>query len=474
MTRRKLTLVSILAVLVLGGAAGFYWWSDGKGKTSFRTAPVERGDIQSTISATGTLNAVITVQVGTQVSGTIKELMVDYNSRVKKGMLIARIDPATFEAKVNQAKADLESARASVLNQRAAVVKAGADVATARANVVKADVAVKDAQVKTNARVRLFQNGGISQEELDTAKATQDSAQAQLEAAQASLRASQAALDVARAMLAAAEATVLQKQAALAQAQVDLDNSEIRAPVDGVVVARNVDVGQTVAASLQAPTLFLIAQDLTKMQVDTNADEADVGRVALDQEATFTVDSFPGQTFRGRVVQIRQAAQVLQNVVTYDCVVAVGNPELKLMPGMTANVKILVARRENTLLVPNAAFRVRLDGAAPAGSSGPQGGSPAGQRGPQGSTGGRPAGPPGMSPGRDPDPGARGAAEGGQQRVWVLQDGKPVERMVRSGLSDGQKTEVLEGLKEGEAVIIAMGTGPRGGAAPAGGPRLRL
>jgi HlyD family secretion protein len=474
MTRRKLTLVSILAVLVLGGAAGFYWWSDGKGKTSFRTAPVERGDIQSTISATGTLNAVITVQVGTQVSGTIKELMVDYNSRVKKGMLIARIDPATFEAKVNQAKADLESARASVLNQRAAVVKAGADVATARANVVKADVAVKDAQIKTNARVRLFQNGGISQEELDTAKATQDSAQAQLEAAQASLRASQAALDVARAMLAAAEATVLQKQAALAQAQVDLDNSEIRAPVDGVVVARNVDVGQTVAASLQAPTLFLIAQDLTKMQVDTNADEADVGRVALDQEATFTVDSFPGQTFRGRVVQIRQAAQVLQNVVTYDCVVAVGNPELKLMPGMTANVKILVARRENTLLVPNAAFRVRLDGAAPAGSSGPQGGSPAGQRGPQGSTGGRPAGSPGMSPGRDPDPGARGAAEGGQQRVWVLQDGKPVERMVRSGLSDGQKTEVLEGLKEGEAVIIAMGTGPRGGAAPAGGPRLRL
>jgi HlyD family secretion protein len=475
MTRRKLTLVSMLAVLVLGGAAGFYWWSDGKGKASFRTAPVERGDIQSTISATGTLNAVITVQVGTQVSGTIKELMVDYNSRVKKGMLIARIDPATFEAKVNQAKADLESARASVLNQRAAVVKAEADIATARANVVKADVAVKDAQIKTNARVRLFQNGGISQEELDTAKATQDSAQAQLEAAQASLRASQAALDVARAMLAAAEATVQQKQAALAQAQVDLDNSEIRAPVDGVVVARNVDVGQTVAASLQAPTLFLIAQDLTKMQVDTNVDEADVGRVALDQEATFTVDSFPGQTFRGRVVQIRKAPQVIQNVVTYDSVVAVGNPELKLMPGMTANVKILVARRENTLLVPNAVFRVRLDAAGPAASSGSRGGSPAGQSGPQTSAGGQPAGSPGMSPGRGADPSARGAADGGQQRVWVLQDGKPVERMVRTGLSDGQKTEVLEGLKEGDAVIIGLATGSRGGSGPSGSPpRLRL
>jgi HlyD family secretion protein len=474
MTRRKLTLVSILTVLVLGGAAGFYWWSDGKGKASFRTAPVERGGIQSTISATGTLNAVITVQVGTQASGTIKELMVDYNSRVKKGMLIARIDPATFEAKVNQAKGDLGSAQAAVLNQRAAVVKAEADVATARANVVKADVAVKDAQIKTNARVRLFREGGISQEELDTAKATQDSAQAQLEAAQASLRASQAALDVARAMLAAAEATVQQKQAALAQAQVDLDNTQIRAPVDGVVVARNVDVGQTVAASLQAPTLFLIAQDLTKMQVDTNVDEADIGRVALDQEATFTVDSFPGQTFRGRVVQIRKAPQVIQNVVTYDSVVAVGNPELKLMPGMTANVKILVARRDNTLLVPNAVFRVRLDAATPA-ASGSRGGSPAGQRGPQTSAGGQPAGSPGMSPGRGADPSARGAADGGQQRVWVLQDGKPVERMVRTGLSDGQKTEVLEGLKEGDAVIVGLATGPRGGSGPSGSPpRLRL
>ena len=325
MTRGKLTFVSILTVLILGGAGGFYWFSDGKGKASFRTVPVERGDIQSSISATGTLNAVITVQVGTQVSGTIKELFVDYNSRVKKGMLIARIDPATFEAKVNQAKGDLDSARAAVLNQRAAVVKAEADVATAKANVAKEDVGVRDARVKYNSRVRLFREGGISQEERDSAQATQDSAQAQLEAAQAGLRASQAALEVTRALLAAAQATVQQKQAALAQAQVDLDNSQIRAPVDGVVVARNVDVGQTVAASLQAPTLFLIAQDLTKMQVDTNVDEADVGRVALDQEASFTVDSFPGQAFRGRVVQIRQAAQVIQNVVTYDCVVAVGN-----------------------------------------------------------------------------------------------------------------------------------------------------
>jgi HlyD family secretion protein len=472
MTRRKLSLLSALVVLSLGGAGGFYWFSNGKGKASFRTAPVERGDIQSTISATGTLNAVITVQVGTQVSGTIKQLFVDYNSRVKKGMLIARIDPATFEAKVNQAKADLESSRAAVLNQRAAVAKSEADIATAKANVVKEDVTARDAKVKADARVRLYQEGGISQEERDSAQATLDSAQAQLEAAKASLRASQAALEVTRAQLASAEAIVQQKQAALAQAQVDLDNTEIRAPVDGVVVARNVDVGQTVAASLQAPTLFLIAQDLTKMQVDTNVDEADVGHVALDQEATFSVDSFPGQNFRGRVVQIRQAAQVVQNVVTYDCVVAVGNPELKLMPGMTANVKILVARRENALLVPNAVFRFRLDTAAPAGQPGTRAGGSAGQ-GSQASAAGRPQAQPAMG-GRGPGPGTRGAAADVQQRIWVLQDGKPVERMVGTGLTDGQKTEILEGLREGDVVIVGLSSQTRGGPGGPGGPRLRL
>ncbi|MBI4736866.1 MAG: HlyD family secretion protein, partial [candidate division NC10 bacterium] len=249
MTRRKLVLVLILAVLVLGGVAGFFWFGNGNRKAAFRTAPVERGDILSTISATGTLNAVITVQVGTQVSGTIKQLLVDFNSPVKKGMLIARIDPDIFEAKVNQAKADLESFRAAVLNQRAAVARAQADVANARANVVRQEVAVRDARIKFDSWVRLFREGGISQEERDSAQAAFDSAVAQLDAARASLRASEAALEVAQAQFTAAEAQVRQKQAALDQAQVDLDHTFIRAPVDGVVVSRNVDVGQTVAAS---------------------------------------------------------------------------------------------------------------------------------------------------------------------------------------------------------------------------------
>jgi len=224
-----------------------------------------------------------------------------------------------------------------------------------------------------------------------------------------------------------------------------------------------------VAASLQAPTLFLIAQDLTKMQVDTNVDEADIGRVALAQEASFTVDSYPGQTFRGRVTQIRQAPQVVQNVVTYNTVVAVANPDLKLKPGMTANVKLLVARRENALLVPNAAFRVRLDGvsrgsggsrataAAGQGSGGPGGGSPASAAVPRAGAGRGSEARQGNAP---------------RQRLYVLADGKPVERYVTTGLSDGQRTEILDGLNEGDAVVL--GLGQKSGPAAQGGPRLRL
>jgi HlyD family secretion protein len=465
MTRRKLGLVAILLLLILCGAAGFYWFTSNGRAPSYRTAAVERGELLSTISATGTLNAVVTVQVGTQVSGRIDQILVDYNSPVKKGLLIARIDPSIFEAKVNQAQADLESAGASVLTQKASVARAQADLANAKANVVRQEVAVRDAKIKLDSRVRLYAEGGISQEERDSSQAAFDSAIAQLDAARASVNSSQAALEVTRAQLAAAEAQVRQKQAALDQAQVDLRNTFIRAPVDGVVVSRNVDVGQTVAASLQSPTLFLIAQDLTRMQVDTNVDEADIGRVSLDQEASFTVDSYPGQLFRGRVVQIRQAPQVIQNVVTYNTVIAVGNPELKLKPGMTANVKILVVRRADAVLVPNAAFRVRLDG--------PSQGGAAGQR--------RAGGPiqPGVPPpvmaaGRGPEGGGRQITQGSKQRVWVLQDGKPAERQVQIGLSDGQKTEILEGLSQDETVIVGLGGASQGTQTGPGSPRLRL
>jgi HlyD family secretion protein len=464
MGRRILVICIVLVGLGGIGAAGYYWWRTENAAPQYRTARVERGELLSTISATGTLNAVTTVQVGTQVSGTIAQLLVDFNSPVKKGMLIARIDPATFEAKANQATADLESARAAVLNQRAGITRAEADLANARANVVRQEVAVRDARIKLDSRVRLFQEGGISQEERDSSQAAYDSAVAQVEAAQAGVKAGAASLEVARALLIAAEAQVRQKQAVLAQSQVDLNNTFIRAPVDGIVVSRSVDVGQTVAASLQAPTLFLIAQDLTKMQVDTNVDEADIGRVSLEQEVTFTVDSYPGKAFQGRVVQIRQAPQVVQNVVTYNTVVAVSNAELKLMPGMTANVKLLVAKREDALLIPNAAFRFRPNGAGGQRAGATQGAA-AGR-----ASGAAAAGAPAASGGGRSAVG-RAGADGGQ-RVYLLKDGRPVESPVKTGLSDGQKTEVLEGVAEGDAVIVGLGNASRGAAA--GGPRLRL
>ncbi len=462
-TRRKPVLLGAALVLAVAGM-GSYALLNGREPMQLSTVPATRGDIQATVSATGTLNAVITVQVGTQVSGTIQRLFVDYNSPVKKGQLIAQIDPATFQAKVNQAKADVESARAAVLNQQAAVAKAEADLATAKANVVRQQVAVQDAKTKWVSRVQLFQEGGISAEERDTAQATHDSAVADLEAGQAGVRAAQASLEVARAQLASAEAQVKLKQAALAQAQVDLDNTSINAPVDGVVVARNVDVGQTVAASLQAPTLFLIAQDLTKMQVDTNVDEADVGKVALGQDASFSVDAFPGQVFHGKVGQVRQAPQVVQNVVTYDAVVVVENPDLKLMPGMTANVKVLVAHRSQVLLVPNMAFRVRVNVGASDGSPG---------------SGSLQAASAGRQDGGSADQIGAGKGSGSstvsnRQRLWILQDAKPVARWVQTGLSDGEKTEVVAGLQDGEAVITSSSGAARGGAGAQSGPRLRL
>ncbi|MFN3475928.1 MAG: efflux RND transporter periplasmic adaptor subunit [Candidatus Methylomirabilales bacterium] len=443
----------VLLLLLAGASWAFYLYRKGQDSVQYRMAKVERGRIVSTISATGTLNAVTTVQVGSQITGMIKHLYADFNSQVKKGQLIARIDPESFEAKLRQAEAELENAKATVALTKAAVVKAEAELANAKAtieatkaNVAKAEVAVHDARIKLESREALFKEGGISQEERDSAKAAYDSAVAQLEAAKAQLEASQASsrsaqaqLEVARSQLQAAHAQVKQKEAAVAQARVDLDHTFIRAPVDGIVISRNVDVGQTVAASLQAPTLFIIAQDLTKMQVNTNVDESDIGRVRLGQEATFTVDSFPGQTFQGRVVQIRQAPIVQQNVVTYDVVIAVANPELKLMPGMTANVRILVAEKANILKIPNAALRFR---------------------------------PPRAGEREQPGGAAQAAASrrrGEEQRVWVFVNGQLQPLPVKLGMTDGAFTEVVEGaLHEGQEVVVGLagreGSGRSGGA----------
>jgi HlyD family secretion protein len=460
----------ILALVGVAGAA-YLFTTNPDHASGFRTAKVDRGVIVVTVSATGQPAPVTTVLVGTQVSGQIKELFVDFNSRVEKGQLIARIDPDIFQAKVAAARADLENAQAAVLNQRANVEKVRADVeytranatsaeanveraradveqarasavsaeakveqaradvenaraliATAQATVARESATAANARRELDRRIVLLRRDLIAQSDKDQAQTAFETAQAQLEAAHSQERAGQAALrsaeaqleatraqagaaqaarrsaeaqvvamasqaraalaviasaeaafQVAQAQLKAAEASVRQKQAALDQARLDLRHTEIRAPVTGVVVSRNVDVGQTVAASLQAPTLFSIAEDLTRMEVDGAVDEADIGRLRHGMPATFTVDAFPGRAFRGEIVQIRQAPQVIQNVVTYTTVITVPNPERILMPGMTANVRIQVERREGVVRVPNAALRFR-----PAGATGAGGGVPAG------------------------------------------------------------------------------------------------
>ncbi len=473
MPKAKVVLV-IVGLIALSGL-GSWAYLRGQSRVEYRTATVDRGDIEATISATGNPNAVVTVQVGSQVSGNIKELYADFNTKVKKGQLVARIDPEIFEAKVNQAKGNLDNARAAVLNARAMLQKTEADIANAKAslevakaNAAKAKVAVLDAQIKLRSRINLFKEGGISAEERDSAQATYDSNIAALDAAKAqdqaagySLRAAQAQHEVTMAQIAAADAQVKQNEAALKQAQVDLDHTYIRAPVDGTVVSRNVDVGQTVAASFSAPTLFLVAQDLTKMQVDTNVDEADVGRIRVGQDATFTVDAFPGEIFKGKVVQVRQAPMNVQNVITYNAVIGVANPDFKLFPGMTANVKILVDRRTNILRIPNAALRFR----PPDLKELPKQGGNASARSPQGWPTGQ-----GAHDVRDTQ------KTGGDQTIWVLgKDRQPQPVTVKLGLADERFTEIIEGNLDGGHEVI-VGTASKngqiaGGSAPPFGQR---
>lgn len=365
-------------VLLCAGLAFWFWpsYMAQQPHQRYLLAMVERGTITTTVNATGTVNAVATVQVGTQVSGTIQKLLADFNSVVKEGDIIAQIDPALLETKVGQARANVANAKAAVQvaiatmeNTKAAIDTARANVENAKANVEKARVSLADTRRVLERNQSLQRRSLLSQSELDTVQTTHDTALAQLksseaqqEASSSQLKSAMAQARLAEAQHVAAQAQVEQTQAALQAATLDLQHTTIRAPVNGIVVSRNVDVGQTVAASLQAPTLFLIAQDLTQMQVDTNVSEADIGRIHLGQNATFTVDAYPNLTFSGQVTQVRNAPITVQNVVTYNAVIQVANPELRLKPGMTANVAFLIAERKDILKVPNAALRFQPEG----------------------------------------------------------------------------------------------------------------
>jgi len=416
--------IAVLVVLVLAAlGAGGYFYLKKPPKAQFKTLKVERGAIVSTVSATGTLNAVVTVQVGTQVSGTLSRLYVDFNSQVRKGEPIAQIDPALFASAVQQS-------RGNALN--------------AEASLARAQVTLADAKRTLGRNRQLLAEGIIAQSDLD---------------------ASQTAHDAALTGIKAAEAQLMQTRGALKQAETNLNYSTIRSPVDGIVVSRNVDVGQTVAASFQTPTLFTIAQDLTKMQIDTSVDESDISRLKVGQTASFTVDAYPEQQFEGAVIQIRNAPVVTQNVVTYVAVIGVSNKDLKLKPGMTANVSVQIQKKDDVLKIPSAALRFKPkagkdEKGARAGKGG--GGAAAGRE----------------QQGADARGGdARGAAgKGAGQKVYLLDpEGKPVPVSVTTGLSDGGFVELAGGeVKENDEVIVEQVTQAKkpGGMGSPMGPRF--
>jgi HlyD family secretion protein len=532
---KKTSFWLLIVLLITASLAYIYFFRD-RGKTfQYRTVRVERGNLSTYVTANGTVNPVVTVLVGTQVSGTIQKLFADYNSRVKEGQLIALIDPATFQAQLSQAQAKLESAKAAFLTAQADIGSARSNVESNKANVLKAKVSVEDTKRNLNRSLELFSRNLISASDRDASQTAYDSALAQLEAAQAQQKASEAQLDSVKAKLEAARAQIKQSEAELQLAKVNLDHTRIMAPVTGIVISRNVDVGQTVAASLQAPTLFTIAQDLTEMQVDTNVSEADIGKVALGQETTFTVDAFPNLTFRGKVTDIRNAPLTVQNVVTYDVVIQVKNPELKLRPGMTANASILVAHKENVLKIPNAALRFRPDfvkkEAAPSQASSAAGSASASAASPeqildrlkkglnltpaqQASLArilqdaqneiqaARKAGGPEQAKAKAKElratnrmkirsllteeqkkmydhmdrGGKPGQVTGPVYKVWTpVPEGQPVPVEIVTGISDGSFTEVVSGgLREGQAVITeAAGGNSKSSARQSTGPSMR-
>lgn len=408
--------IGLLGVALVAGGAVWYQRANTAPVIAYTTTTADRGDLQSKVTATGAISALVTVQVGSQVSGRLSQVLVDFNSSVKKGQVIARLEPQLFEAELARARANQVSAESSLTRARIE--------------------AAQTARALDRAR-QLFDRQLIARADLDTA---------------------QAAADSARASVSAAHAGVAQASAQVNQARLNLAYTTIVSPIDGTVIKRAVDVGQTVAASMQAPVLFEIAQDLRKEQVNAKISEADVGKLKPGMPAEFTVAAFPADRFKGKVRQVRNAATTEQNVVTYDAVIDVANPDLKLKPGMTANVTFVYADRPNALRVPNAALRFT-----------PPAEALAERRSARGN---------GQAPGRAANAQGAGAEEGEaprmrrerlsdptRRRAWVLKDGKPVPVRVTIGISDGSFTEIVAGdLKEGDAVITDVAGGTPAGA----------
>jgi HlyD family secretion protein len=437
MSRTKWIVLLLLATMALWFACARLAAGKAQG-VKFRTAKVERSDLVSTVSATGTLNAVTTVQVGSQLSGIIQKLHVDFNSVVKTGELLAELDPATFAATVAQVKADVLAARTAVTAAQtdlksldAEVASAEAGIASARAGVRKAEVLLADRELLLKRTQALAAKNFAAAQDLDTARANRNTAVAEVEAARAAISQAESRRLTALAQRAngdskveQARAQLSQRQAALDMASVNLERTRIFSPIDGVVVSRSIDVGQTVAASFQAPVLFTIANDLRRMQINANVDEADIGRVQVGQTVEFTVDAYPDERFPGKVVQIRLQPIVTQNVVTYDTVIEVANEKLLLRPGMTASVYIQTAHAKGVLKLPNGATSYRPASVPATGATSATVDEP-----------------------RQPKKG---------HKLVYVPDGTGTRALeVEIGISDASYTEVRAGtLKEGELVII--------------------
>ncbi len=378
--------IGVILILLIIGA--YFLFAGKNSGYSYKTVKATKGNVTKEVMATGTINPVVSVLVGTSVSGTIKNIYADFNSAVKAGQVIAQIDPETFKAQVLQADANLSSAKASLL---------------------KAEIALKDAERTLKRTKQLSEDDLVAATEMDTAQSSFDSA---------------------KVSYSATEALVKQAEAALELSKVNFNNTTIKSPINGIVITRNIEAGQTVAASMSTPTLFVIG-DLSRMQVDTYISEADIGSIKVGDKAGFTVDAFPKKTFEGEVAKIYYSPTNQQNVITYNTIIRVDNPEWLLRPGMTANVTVVVDSRKDALIIPNAAFRVNIKE-------------------------------------NSPDKKEKG------KRIWVLENGKPAARMIEAGISDGRMTEVVSGLKEGEEILISEAGEKKNSSQPFTGPRPHI
>jgi HlyD family secretion protein len=491
-----------VTLLIAAMAVGGFTYFNGNKKTTFLKTKVQRGNVEAAISATGTINAVTSTAVGSQVSGNVLDLYADFNSVVKKGEKVAKIDPAPYQTKVDQAKANLDSANAGILNADVALKTADLNISSAKLNVTnmvaaqhRAESQLKEAQRLLDQKQAMVKSGIGAQTDYDAQKAAYDqavdsvaSAKAAVDTANANLESVTAQRKVAETQKITAESQVVSMKANLENANLDLEHTNIYSPVTGVVISRVVDRGQTVQASMNAPTLFTIAQDLTTMHLETSIDESDISRVQEKQNANFTVDAFPGQTFHGEVIQVRRLPVNVSNVITYTVEVLVENPDLKLFPGMTANVKLITDRQENVLKIPNAAIRFRPpDDVLPAdakqkdkakdvakgdGKFDPSqfkggGGGGGGDRGNGGGGGGGFRNGGGGGGGRGNRGGDFNANQGGgaprptsqAQTVYVVDDTglllKPVR--IRTGISDGNFVSLVSGdLTEGQELVTGI------------------